>query len=268
MLAIPFHQNAGRDDARVLKAQLDLAALSIRQTWLTSPIWALALAVLGSRALAVFGSRPLGVTLYLPLIVLTVMAAAMAVTALYQNETSQDPQCRLGRWYRYFCAAQLAISAGWGTMPWLLWDHADPINHLFLAMASLGVASALVLARGSNMTMFICAIAPLSCLTTLRFAGGDTVLDHVIAVLSPLVGLQLWWTGRPLVIRMQEDARLRFRVEDLARELEETRDESLKKRIEAETVNILGWPETPMMMLGLTAFTAARRSLTGACLCA
>ena len=237
MLAIPFHQNAGREDARVLKAQLDLAALSIRQTWLTSPIWALALAVLGSRALAVLGSRPLGVTLYLPLIVLTVMAAAMAVTALYQNETSQDPQCRLGRWYRYFCAAQLAISAGWGTMPWLLWDHADPINHLFLAMASLGVASALVLARGSNMTMFICAIAPLSCLTTLRFAGGDTVLDHVIAVLSPLVGLQLWWTGRPLVIRMQEDARLRFRVEDLARELEETRDEALKKRIEAETAN-------------------------------
>ena len=36
---------------------------------------------------------------------------------------------------------------------------------------------------------------------------------------------------------MGEDARLRFKVEDLARELEETRDEALKKRFEAETAN-------------------------------
>jgi len=36
---------------------------------------------------------------------------------------------------------------------------------------------------------------------------------------------------------MGEDARLRFKVEDLARELEETRDEALKKRFEAEAAN-------------------------------
>ena len=36
---------------------------------------------------------------------------------------------------------------------------------------------------------------------------------------------------------MADDARLRFQVEDLARELEETRDEALKKRFEAETAN-------------------------------
>ena len=47
----------------------------------------------------------------------------------------------------------------------------------------------------------------------------------------------MWWTGRPLVIHMHEDARLRFQVEDLARELEETRDEALRKRFEAETAN-------------------------------
>src|SRR6185437_9571105 len=121
--------------------------------------------------------------------------------------------------------------------PWLLWDPGNPINHLFLATSAIAVAAALVLARGSNMAMFVCAIVPLSCLTTLRFAMGDTVLDHVIAILSPLVALQLWWTGRPLVIRMQEDSRLRFHVEDLARELEETRDDALKKRFEAETAN-------------------------------
>jgi two-component system cell cycle sensor histidine kinase PleC len=39
------------------------------------------------------------------------------------------------------------------------------------------------------------------------------------------------------VLRMGEDARLRFKVEDLARELEETRDEAMRKRFEAETAN-------------------------------
>jgi two-component system cell cycle sensor histidine kinase PleC len=36
---------------------------------------------------------------------------------------------------------------------------------------------------------------------------------------------------------MDEDSRLRFKVEDMARELEEARDEALKKRFEAEAAN-------------------------------
>ena len=43
--------------------------------------------------------------------------------------------------------------------------------------------------------------------------------------------------GRRLTHRLDEDSRLRFEVEDLARELEEARDEALRKRFEAETAN-------------------------------
>jgi two-component system cell cycle sensor histidine kinase PleC len=237
VLGLFSEQGAGRDDVRVLRSQLDLAAQSVRATWITSPLWALALGLLCSDLLGVFGKSPLSRTLYLPLIVLAVMMAAAAVTMLYQNETRRDPGGDLKSWYRRFCAVQLAISAAWGAMPWLLWDHGHPVNHLFLATSAIAVVSALVLARGSNMAMFVCAIVPISCLTTLRFAMGDSLLDDVIAVASPLFGLQMWWTGRPLVSRMQEDARLRFHVEDLAREVEETRDEALRKRFEAETAN-------------------------------
>jgi two-component system cell cycle sensor histidine kinase PleC len=58
-----------------------------------------------------------------------------------------------------------------------------------------------------------------------------------MGVLAPMVAFQMWYTGRPLVLRMGEDARLRFKVEDLASELEETRDEALRKRFEAEAAN-------------------------------
>ena len=87
------------------------------------------------------------------------------------------------------------------------------------------------------MALFVAGLVPISLMTMVRFVIGDTTLDHAIALAAPLFALQMWWTGRPLVLQMQEDTRLRFQVEDLARELEETRDEALKKRFEAETAN-------------------------------
>jgi two-component system cell cycle sensor histidine kinase PleC len=74
-------------------------------------------------------------------------------------------------------------------------------------------------------------------MTSARFLFGESVTDVVMGGLAPFVTFQMWYTGRPLVLRMGEDARLRFKVEDLAHELEATRDEALRKRFEAETAN-------------------------------
>src|SRR6185503_20386859 len=59
----------------------------------------------------------------------------------------------------------------------------------------------------------------------------------VIGVLAPMIAAQLWITGFPLIQRMEEDSRLRFKVEDMALELKDTRDDALKKRFEAEAAN-------------------------------
>jgi two-component system, cell cycle sensor histidine kinase PleC len=53
----------------------------------------------------------------------------------------------------------------------------------------------------------------------------------------PILAAQLFTEGRRLTYRLDQDSRLRFEVEDLARELEEARDEALRKRFEAETAN-------------------------------
>jgi two-component system cell cycle sensor histidine kinase PleC len=132
---------------------------------------------------------------------------------------------------------QLLVSAAWGAMPWILWDRANSVNHIFLAACAIAVVSALALARGSNMAMFVTGLVPISVMTAIRFAIGHSMLDHVIAFATPLFAFHMWWAGRPLVLQMHEDARLRFKVQDLARELEETRDEALAKRYEAETAN-------------------------------
>ena len=101
----------------------------------------------------------------------------------------------------------------------------------------MAVIAGLVVARGSNMRMYIANLLPLSLMTAARFLLGDSVTDMVMGGVAPFVAFQMWYTGRPLVLRMGEDARLRFKVEDMARELEETRDEALRKRFEAEAAN-------------------------------
>jgi two-component system cell cycle sensor histidine kinase PleC len=101
----------------------------------------------------------------------------------------------------------------------------------------MAVIAGLVVARGSNMKMYVANLLPLSLMTAARFVTGESVPDIVMGAVAPFVAFQMWYTGRPLVLRMGEDARLRFKVEDMANELEQTRDEALKKRFEAETAN-------------------------------
>ena len=87
------------------------------------------------------------------------------------------------------------------------------------------------------MDMFLASIVPLTTMAAVRFLMGTMLVDFGIAIAIPAVAVQLLVDGRRLMHRLDEDSRLRFQVEDLARELEETRDDALRKRFEAETAN-------------------------------
>jgi two-component system cell cycle sensor histidine kinase PleC len=220
-------------EPRILRAQLTLAATTARNTRITSPLWAAAMAILCSTG--VLGHVSFAHTLFLPLVVTAAMGASalMATAYQYYDESEGDAES----WLQCFVMIQAFGSAAWGLTAWLCWERGNELNHMFLAACVMSVIAGLVVARGSNMKMYLANLLPLSLMTSARFLLGDTVTDVVIGALTPFVAFQLWHTGRPLVLRMAEDARLRFKVEDLARELEETRDEALRKRFEAEAAN-------------------------------
>jgi two-component system cell cycle sensor histidine kinase PleC len=225
-------------DIRVLKAQLDLTALSVRATRLTSPLWALSLAVVGSDGVGLFGNRPFSETVFLPVIISAVMILSASIISVYQHNALQKEDYHdVAPWFGRITGMQALVSAAWGVLPWLLWDSASQINHLFIVAAMLTVVAGLVVSRGSHMDMLVASLVPCSFSTAMRLALGGTMLDFCLALIVPLFALQMWGNGRPLIRRMDEDSRLRFQVEDLARELEETRDDALRKRFEAETAN-------------------------------
>ena len=233
MSILGFLTKGQESEPRVLKAQLALAATTARNTRITSPVWAVTCAFLCSAG--VFGHVSFAATLFLPLAVIATMAASGLMATAYQHYN--DSEGDVESWLQCFVAIQAAGSFAWGLMPWLCWEPGNPLNHMFLAACTMAVIAGLVVARGSNMTMYIANLLPLSLMTSLRFLLGDSIPDMVMGAVAPFVAFQMWYTGRPLVLRMGEDARLRFKVEDMANELEQTRDEALKKRFEAEAAN-------------------------------
>jgi two-component system cell cycle sensor histidine kinase PleC len=234
-----FHlMKLGRGDVRVLKAQLDLTAGVIQATRFQSMIRSLVLALVASNLVGLFGHVGLVAALYLPMIViLAIGISSSLITVYFSRARGTEDFAVIQAWFLRIIGMQAAISLAWGLMPWLLWEPHNPVNHLFLAAVTIAIMGGMVMSRGSNMPMFFASLLPISLMTTARFALGGSAADWAVAIAVPLFSFQLWFTGRPLVDRMQEDARLRFQVEDLARELEETRDEALRKRFEAEAAN-------------------------------
>jgi two-component system cell cycle sensor histidine kinase PleC len=225
-------------DVRVLKAQLDLIAEVVHSAQFVAPLWALLAAWLLSGSVGVFGDTPLHTALILPILVCAANFSGSWIAHVYQDdaEAHANPE-KLQPWFMRFVAIQIAISASWGIMPWLLWQDGNLLNNIALALAVFAALSWLVVSRANHIDMFLASICPLVGLTVMRFIMGETLIDFGVAVVLVIYALQLFYDGKRLTARMDEDSRLRFEVEDLARELEEARDEALRKRFEAETAN-------------------------------
>jgi len=224
------HRNA---DPRVLKSQLDVIAGLGGSAWISTPFWALALALLASDRVGWFGHTLLLEALVFPLVVGVVSFGVYRLYAAYRA----DPDPELTHWTKAFTLAQLAISAAWGLFPWLLWGDGNFTNHVYILLAVATTMSSLLISRLGSKTMLLSGMVPIVSMTSLRFLLHGEWLDVGIAVLTPLYAVHLFVDGRRFIDQLAQDIRLRFQVEDMARALSRARDEALAKRYEAETAN-------------------------------
>jgi two-component system cell cycle sensor histidine kinase PleC len=224
-------------DGRVLKAQLNLIADVLQGAQVPTPMWTLAIALAVSQ-LPALGGIALKQAMILPLVAGTVTLLAARFVAHYRRETAaHSTQEKLEPWFGRFIGLQIVISAAWGLTPWLFWQSGNLYNHLFLGAACTGILAWLILTRVSHIDMFMASVVPMLALTVSRFLFAGGTLDIIAAIGVTGFAAQAFYDGRRLTRRIDEDSRLRFEVEDLARELEEARDEALRKRFEAETAN-------------------------------
>ena len=162
MSILRFITQDQESEPRVLKAQLTLAATAAQNTRITSPLWALACAVLCSTG--IFGHVSFASTVFLPLAVTTAMGASALMATAYQYY--DDSEGDVDSWLQCFVMIQAFGSAAWGLMPWLCWEPGNALNHMFLAACVMGVLAGLVAARGSNTRMRRMSLAAMRCSVT------------------------------------------------------------------------------------------------------
>ncbi len=225
-------------DGRVVKAQLDFICEDVRSARYTAPVWAGVIAFLASGEFGIVGHLPLADCIAVMAVISATTLSMMRLVSTYTAAARRNQDYDVMQsWFRRFILMQAVISAGWGLVPWVLWEQGNQLNHLFLAGMMAGVIATQVVMRINHIDMFLASLLPLASLTILRFVMGDGLLDYTVGATLVLYAVQFMLDGRRLTRRVGEDARLRFQEEDLARELEETRDEALRKRFEAETAN-------------------------------
>jgi two-component system cell cycle sensor histidine kinase PleC len=225
-------------DGRVVKAQLDFICEDVNSARYTAPVWAGVLAFLASSQFGFVGhASVLQCIAVVGVIAMATVAMAKLVHSYNRAARRNQDYDVMQSWFRRFMFMQAAISTAWGAVPWLLWEQGHQLNHVFLAGMMAGVIATQAVMRINHIDMFLASFLPVAGLTVARFAFGDTLLDYTVAATLVLYVIQFNLDGRRLTRRVAEDSRLRFQVEDLARELEETRDEALRKRFEAETAN-------------------------------
>ncbi|HSC19742.1 MAG TPA: HAMP domain-containing sensor histidine kinase [Rhizomicrobium sp.] len=225
-------------DLRVLKSQLDLAAAVIQSARYLNPLWAVAFAVVGSSVVGFFGHRsPLAAAVLPGLVSLMMVFSCEAIGAYREDRAAADDPPRLWVWFCRFVFLQAAISTVWSILPWLLWEPGNPLNHMFVCASVICLLAGFVVSRANDRDMLMASTVPLLVLSMWRFASAGGAFEFGLAILLPVCTLLLLLDGRRMTERMEQDSRLRFQVEDLARELQQARDQALHKRFEAEAAN-------------------------------
>ena len=224
-------------DPRILKSQLDVIAAIDRSAWIVTPAWALILGLIASNALIPsLGAVPLAQALFFPL---AISLASFATYSLYDRYRAEAPGAlaRLQVWRHRFMLAQIAVSAAWGLLPWLLWEEGNLANHLFLLVATSTTLASLLVSRLGSLRMLIGGMVPIIVITTIRYVWAGDAVHLVFAALTPAYAIHLYVDGKRFIAQFEDDVRLRFHVQDMAVALETARDEALSKRYEAESAN-------------------------------
>jgi two-component system, cell cycle sensor histidine kinase PleC len=223
-----------RADPRILKIQVERAAKAIRGTIISSPVWACFAAYSCSEYFPFLGSVPINRSLFLIIVVFIGAAAAQSVlNVFYRGQESQSSSL----WLNRLLGLNVFLSMIWGLAPWLLWNPANQINHVFISLICLAIVARFLVNRSNHIVFFVASYVPMALMLFVRCVIGLNPVDMVLAALTALYAIQVLLDSSHISQRWDQEAQTRFSFEDMSRELEEARDDALMKRAEAEAAN-------------------------------
>ena len=227
-----------RVDTRLLILQAERVARTIRATLASSPIWAAVVAFIVSKEVPFLGSVPFARSAMFCAIVLVAIGTAYWSLRIYDASAKRGmTPTDAAYWLKKFLGIAALLSMTWGLAPWLLWDDADPINHVFVALVCLAVVARFVVHRSNHLRFFLGSFLPLTLLLVARLMLEFQPMEMTLAALVPLYAIQVVTDSAHISRRWDEEALLRFSYEDITGEMKRARDNAVEERVEAEVAN-------------------------------
>jgi len=230
--AISSPTRAKAEEARMLRARLNLIVSSVPIAIWVNPAWALLSILPFAGFFPVFGA-----------ISWWRLAAVMAMhignsfiaSALYRGYRRDPANCT--RWLWAVAGFQGLIGTAWGLMGWLLWVPGNPVNNVLVTLLIVAILWAYAFSRAMHTAVYFAGVTPTVALTfaALGYTGGPVALPLALVISVTFAFAYAF----AFVVRRQVESQLRtgFSNEDLAVELRDTRDDALRKRFEAEAAN-------------------------------
>jgi two-component system cell cycle sensor histidine kinase PleC len=224
------------DDAtqasRLLRAQLDMVAQSLRVTTWINPSWAFL-----SLAAFLFPQDPFG---HVPLWRLSAVMglhflnSAIALV-LYRRFRADSSDSR--KWAVWLTAFQLLIGVVWGATIWLLWVNGNAVNNVFVIMPFTGVLWSYAITRTMHAGVYLATVLPIVILGSLRAATGDGDVSHGLTFALPMVFAYTLILAVMALRKFEAMLVMGFANDDMTVDLRHAHDDALRKRFEAEAAN-------------------------------
>jgi two-component system cell cycle sensor histidine kinase PleC len=221
------------EEARMLRARVDLTVATLPIAVWVNPTWAALTALPFTGLFPVFGTVAWW---RIALIMSLHIGNSFVAAAMYREvrrKSQDDPQT----WLNRLIGFQAMISFEWGLLVWLLWVPGNSVNHVMIVMSVVAMFWAYAFSRAMHSGVYLAGVVPTAVLALgrLLFYGGPVELPLALFLSVTFVFASLF--AHRARRYFETMLRTRFANDDLAVELRATRDDALRKRFEAEAAN-------------------------------
>ena len=215
-----------------MKPRVDMVVMSLPLTMVLNPVWAaLSIIPLGG-GFPSFGIVPIPVLF--GVIALHVFNSCIA-GAVYLWATRKDPSPK--NVFTVLLVMQIWLSISWGAGALACWEDGNTTNNTFLALLVIGMAWALAITRSVHPLLFACGILPMMTMFWLRAALSPGEAATVFMFFSPVFAAYAWFLGTSTRDRVNQMLNARFGLEDMAKDLEDARNEAVVRTNDAEAAS-------------------------------
>ena len=205
--------------------QLSHSIEALRDTALTTPVWALIMCVVFGGLTPALGVTSLYITWPWPVFCLG-MASAVYMLSQFVNQAADEGDLDGPHWLKVVASAHVVVTGSWCLVTLLFWDPHNAANHCFLVAVAIAASALFLTSRSGQFVMVVCSTLPNLGMIWLHLLRGEMWIDQVLAVLLPIWAGQLHYEAWRSCRTVAAAHRTRFEMEKLAGELSRARDEA------------------------------------------